>query len=403
MGLNNIAGYGKQVKRLSAVLDIVNCTDKYCVFDTALPKSLLLYGEIDVGKTFIARSFLDDCQRNVFEITDACDSAKKLKKIFKNAKKYAPSVVFIDEIDCCSEQMISAINKETEAVSGEDVFFVATFDVTEARPVSYLFPLRFDYQIEFLDAEFDDNCRIIDVVLADKKLSSNFNFEDMYYFAQDRTAEKLERAYSFAAAVAVYEGCESVTNDHFVKAFLELDKTPLANEYDRVTAYHEAGHAAVNMLMGGIPAYILLFGNDEGVFFTKRTVDKTFEDKKRRYLTSLGGKACEEVLLKSCSTGSYADLNKASKLLENDLSALASVGFEYYDSTECESYGYNDKLAQKVQQELQKYYDKAKQLIEQNSSLVIEITERLKEKHYLLHSELTQIYADYLKKNKICR
>lgn len=396
MGLKQIVGYEKEVKRLTAILDFINSPEKYRAFDTTLPKSLLLYGEIDTGKKFMAKALLDDCQRKVFTLPDSCNSWKKLNKFFKKVKKSSPSIVYVGELDGYSEGLFSALNDQMSEVDGDQVFLVATFDVTEERPLGYLGALRFDYSLNIPDPSFDDNCKIIKSLIADKKLSADFNVEDLCYFAQNRTAAKFEKAYNIAATIAVYDGSEYITNDHFVKAFYELDNTPVTAEFVEQVAYHECGHAAVNMLLGGIPAYITLFDNDEGVFFAKRSVDKTIDDKKRRYMTSLGGKASEEVFYNSCSTGSYGDLNKAAKSIESDLSELASLGFEYYDATQCSSYGYNDALAQKVQQELNRFYDQAKSLIEQNRPLVVALVEKLKEKHYLLHTEIVQIYTDYL-------
>ena len=395
--LGSVVGYDKQIRRLTEILNIVNHADRYETFDIETPKSLLLYGEIDVGKTFMARAFVDGCERNVFEITESCNSYKKLHKLFCEAKKYAPSVIFADEIDSCPEEMIALLAEEMASVNGRDVFLVATFDTDEKHSLSDLWSLNFYYRMEITDADFDDSCRIIDALLYGKKLEPDFNREDLYYFAQYRTAAKFEKACNSAALIAASEGSEFITTEHFVKAFTEIDEKFLATEFYNVTAHHEAGHAAVNMLMGGIPAYIIMFDNDAGEFYPKReTFDGALEDKIREYVTGLGGKASEEVMLNSCSTGSYTDLKETFKLIEADLSKLATAGFEYYNSPVRVSVDGNDRLVAKVQQQLTEYYDRTKSLIEQNRPLVCKIAEKLKEKPYILHSELTQLYTEYL-------
>ncbi len=115
--LGSVVGYDKQIRRLTEILNIVNHADRYETFDIETPKSLLLYGEVDVGKTFMARAFVDGCERNVFEITECCNSYKKLHKLFLEAKKYAPSVIFADEIDSCPEDMIAALAEEMASVN----------------------------------------------------------------------------------------------------------------------------------------------------------------------------------------------------------------------------------------------------------------------------------------------
>ena len=82
--LGSVVGYDKQIRRLTEILNIVNHADRYETFDIETPKSLLLYGEIDVGKTFMARAFADGCERNVLEITESYDSYKKLVRLCYN-------------------------------------------------------------------------------------------------------------------------------------------------------------------------------------------------------------------------------------------------------------------------------------------------------------------------------
>lgn len=94
-------------------------------------------------------------------------------------------------------------------------------------------------------------------------------------------------------------------------------------------------------------------------------------------------------------------MRRVSEEIEDDVKNLASQGFEYFDSTEYNSPAYNDFLAKKVQLDLQKYYDKAKELIVQNRPLIETLVERLKEKFYLLHSEICKIYNDYIASKNI--
>lgn len=88
-------------------------------------------------------------------------------------------------------------------------------------------------------------------------------------------------------------------------------------------------------------------------------------------------------------------MGRVREAIEDDVKVLASQGFEYFDSTEYNSPAYNDALAKKVQSDIQKYYDKAKELIIQNRLLIEAFVDNLKDKHYLLHSEIYKIYDDY--------
>ena len=98
-GLKDIIGFKKQVETLKYALDTVNNPKKYVDFGTALPKGLLIYGESETGKTFMAESFLEECERQVFVFEGGGDAEKEIKRLFKRAAKNAPSVIFFDDID----------------------------------------------------------------------------------------------------------------------------------------------------------------------------------------------------------------------------------------------------------------------------------------------------------------
>ena len=394
--LDKIIGYSKQVERLELVYDILESPERYRKFDTELPKNLLLYGAAGVGKTFMAEVLMEGCGRTPFCITETNCTPKKIKHIFRLAQKKAPSVIFIDDLDCYTQNFYEVLGKEMENADGEEVFFIATYDGEKDKMNSELSSLSFDFKIEIPAAEFDDKCKIFQAFFHDKLMDESFELYDFCCFAQDCLREELEDVYRMASVKAAHEGAERIGIDHLVKAYLELQETPLACDFTERTAYHEAGHAAVSLLLGETPACIVL--DDDGGYYCARVdFPKTSEEKEIRYLTGLGGKACEDVFFSSSGFGSYGDLEKVKNSLEHDLSDLAALGFEFFDATQCESYAYNDLLAKKVRDELDRYYQRVKKLIAENRSLVTAIAERLKEKHYLLHSEIVRIFDEYRK------
>ena len=227
-------------------------------------------------------------------------------------------------------------------------------------------------------------------------MEENFNIKDFCCFAQDWTYTEVKTAFNDAARLTVYERLEKISMQHLIKAGLTMKGYELAERFDEASAYHEAGHAAVSLLLGGDAACIVLHGRGGGFFKEKNWDTITYKDRERQYIVSVAGKASEEVFTGTSSIGSFSDLDRVSQAIEADVRALASQGFEYFDSTALNSPAYNDALAKKVQSDIQRYYDRAKELIVQNRTLIEAFVENLKNKFYLLHSEIYKIYDDYI-------
>lgn len=396
--INEILGYKKEVATLKSICDLLKNTEKYIKYGVKIPKGLLLYGEPGVGKTFMARALIEDSGRIPFYFSG--NGEKGVRQIFKKAKKAGYSVIFFDDIDYLPDGKVcpeyQQLSYELDEIEYGEVFVIATAEKLENLPGYLKGEDCFDIKIELSSPEFDDACKIFELAFKDKNVEESFNIKDFCSFAEDWTYPMVERLINHAALAAVYEGNEKITMRHLVQAALNLNETPLAEKYDRETALHEAGHAAVHMLLGGKAACLILT-EGEGYFKQKEFKDETYNDRERRYIVSVAGKACTELYYDASSLGASSDLQKVSEGLENDLSNLAVQGFVYYDAAkklDCPEF--NNKLAKSIQLNMQNYYDKARLLIEQNKPLVESIAEKLKEKHFLLSSELHKIYDDYL-------
>ena len=399
-GLKDIIGFKKQVETLKYALDTVNNPKKYVDFGTALPKGLLIYGESETGKTFMAESFLEACERQVFVFEGGGDAEKEIKRLFKRAAKNAPSVIFFDDIDRFKEndgysEIFELIDKEICCMERGKCFFVATAESFKDAPhrLDSLDIIR----TELEEPDYDDAVGLFKEFFKDKPIAEDFSVEDFCHFVADRTYNELRRVYNNAALTAVYEGSDTVTVTHLVKAELlsRDDDDELAEEFDESSAYHEAGHAAVHLLLGGEAACMVLTCNNGGYFREKGIKEENYEVLERRYVVGMAGKACEEIFKESCSIYCDTDLERTAKAVESDLKKLASKGFEFFNGTELNSPAYNDLLAKKVRCDLKNYYDRARELIENNKPLITAFVDALRVKFYLLRSEIKKIYEDY--------
>lgn len=398
--IKDILGYKKEVKKLNSICDFLKNTEKYIDFGVELPHCLLICGEKGVGKTLMAESLTIDCERDIFYVLVRNSDVKEIKKTFKMARKAANSIVLIDEIDYLDKEDDSDIYwqivRELDSCSKGDVFVVITADDKKYLPDYLLNEFDSDMIIELNSPKIVEACEIFKPIFDENKLNKDFDLNDFCCFAQDCSYSYAKETFNKAALLAIYEEQERISMQHLIKAGLLLKGYELATEFDTDTAYHEAGHAAVSLLLGGDAACIVLHGSGAGFFTEKHWEMKTYNDKERYYIVSVAGKACEEIFTGTSSIGSHTDLRRVSEEIEDDVKNLASQGFEYFDSTELNSPAYNDSLAKKVQSDLQKYYDTAKDLIVKNKPLIEMLVEKLKDNFYLLHSEIYDIYTNYL-------
>lgn len=394
--IKDVVGYRKEVKKLEYICDFLKNTDKYLDFGVELPNCLLICGESGVGKTLMATALMSDSGRKVFCVSGKGLETRDLKKLFKMARQAAKSIVLIDDIDYLDKDSdVYDQLYEGMRICANDVFVIVTADDKDYLPEHLLDEFSSDMVIELEPPKIYEACQIFKPIFDEEKVEENFDINDFCCFAQDWTYSNVEEAFNDACRLAVYERQNKVTMQHLIKAGLLLRCYELAEEFDEATAYHEAGHAAASLLLGGDAACIVLYGVGSGFFKEKNWDVKTYKDRERRYIVSVAGKACEEIFTGTSSIGSYSDLGKVSEAIEEDVRALASQGFEYFDSTVLDSPTYNDNLAKKVQSVMQKYFDKAKELIVQNRPLIEAFVEKLKEKHCLLHSEIYEIYNSY--------
>lgn len=401
--IKDIIGYKKEVKKLEYICDFLKNTDKYYNFGVDLPNCLLICGESGVGKTLIATALMNDCGRKVFCVSGRGLAVKTVKKLFKMARKSANSIILIDDIDYLDKDdniVYRQIADEMNKGEYGGVFVVATADDKDNLPKSFLSKFDSDMVIELDPPKIEEACEIFKPIFDEEKVEENFDINDFCCFAQDWTYSEVEDAFNDAGRLAVYERHEKISTQNLIKAGLMLKDYELAEEFDEATAYHEAGHAAVSLLLGGDAACIVLHGVGSGFFKEKDWEVKTYKDRERRYIVSVAGKASEEIFTGTSSLGSFSDLDKVSQAIEADVRALASQGFEYFDSTVLDSPAYNDALAKKVQSDIQKYYDNAKELIVENRLLIEAFVENLKDKFYLLHSEIYKIYNAYFASKK---
>lgn len=406
--IKDIIGYPKEVKKLESVCDFLKNTDRYGKFGVELPDSMLICGESGVGKTLMAGALADDCGREVFCVSGRSLTVKIVKKLFKAAKKSANAVVVVDDIDYKHKvddaDVFAQVLDELRKCQDGEVFAIVTADDKTHLPDFFSESFDADMVIQLTPPTIEEAREIFRPIFDKKRVDKKFDVNDFCCFAQDWTYSEVDNAFNAAARLAVFERCKRVCMPHLIKSCMTLKGYELAEQFDAAAAYHEAGHAAANLLLGGDAACIVLYGKSGGFFKEKNWDVKSYKDHERRYVVSVAGKAAEEIFMGIDSLGSSTDLSRVAQAIEADVRAFASQGFRYFDSTVLNSPDYNDALTRKIQSDIQRYYDAAKELITANRALVEALVEKLKDKFYLLHSEIYDIYNRYVaSKNQVAQ
>lgn len=398
ISFEDILGYEKQVAELKAICDYLKNTQKYKDMGVKIPDGVLICGESGVGKTLFANVLAAESGRTILSPLDK--NERGIGRTLKKALKNMPCVLVFDDLDYYPESLYPAIDDLLTELNGEDIFVISTVTEIEKLPESLLCCDAFDNRIVLNTPSFEDSKLIFKRFFSDKRVENNFNLEDFCYIAQDCSVSTVEDIYNDALIYAVHDGAKEVGMRHIFKAAMKWDEKSIASEFNESTAYHEAGHAVVSLLNGEEAAYVVLIEGGGGQYVEKNRLVKSYRDRQNDYLVAFAGNACEELFMGESAMGGYTDLGKVSQNIERDNKYLACQGFEYYDSTELNSPAFNDALAKKVQSDMQSYYNKAQKMCEENKPLVNALVEALKTNHYLLHSEIHNIYNKYLKSCK---
>ena len=410
---DKIIGYDSIKEELLQIVDIIHNKEVFEELGAKLPQGLLLAGDPGLGKTLMAKSFIEAAGIPSFTIRrdkGNDDFVGGITATFMKAKENAPSIVFLDDMDkfaneddrhCDTEEYV-AVQSGIDEVKGNDVFVIATVNDFGKLPRSLTRSGRFDRIIKVDSPTPEDSEKIIRYYLKDKKVG-DINFEDLAKMISYSSCAELESVLNEAAVYAGAQRKEKISMEDLVKAVLRLQyhspnnytKTSI-DELDR-TAWHEAGHLVVSeVLVPGSVGLISLrsSGRDSTGGFVHRC--KSLERRPHTVLVSLAGKVATEMHFGRCASGCYSDLSRAADVLREGICGNASMGLGLLDV----SHGYNDPtekyneiMERLIPAELESMMFKAKEILFANYDFLQKVHDALLEKDTLLYSEIQDIKA----------
>jgi ATP-dependent metalloprotease FtsH len=446
----DVAGCHIAKKELLELIDFLQNREKYTKLGAQLPKGALLYGPSGTGKTMIAKALAHEVSYNYIYVQGS-DFKKPLvglgpqsvKDLFQTARKNAPCIIFIDEIDSFAKKRGSdpgsgggSSHSEEDAVLNTflaeldgfkergDVFVMGATNRLSVIDDALLRPKRFDRIIHFKLPNVDERYEIIESYFNKMKVKSELNTPEYKKMLAKKSygfsGAQIFNMCNEACILAGKESGEEVIEKHVHEAldYIHLGKTEehikahLTDEEKRRTAYHETGHAIVAIVAKELenPTQISIVPHNKGSLgvtltpINEHKYSRTREDYIARLAMLLGGRMAEEIFIGNISGGAKDDLNKFNALVDDYFNS----GIEDIYLTDDNDYRSRKvKISEKYLEELEVkkrsfvtyVYEFTKQLLQDHNETIHTIAKELMEKEDMYEEDIEK-YLVYKEKNK---
>ncbi|PIZ00484.1 cell division protein FtsH [bacterium (Candidatus Howlettbacteria) CG_4_10_14_0_8_um_filter_40_9] len=402
----DVAGVKEAKEELNEIVEFLKHPKKFLNLGAKIPKGVLLFGPPGTGKTLLARAVAGEANVPFFSISGSefvemfvGVGASRVRDLFLKAKKNAPSIIFIDEIDAVGrqrgsglggshderEQTLNQILVEMDGFEqGTNVIVIAGTNRPDVLDPALLRPGRFDRRVVLDMPDIKDRIEILKVHAKNKPLAKETNLETIAKKTPGFSGADLENLLNEAAIFAARNNRKEVTKidlDEAVEKVLlgpERKSKILSPKEKEITAYHEAGHALVGHLLPHTdPIHkisIIARGMAGGVTWSLPQEDKHMISKSEledNLAMSLGGRAAEKIMFNEITTGAESDLRKATKMARQMVTeygmseALGSRVFGHKEELVFlgrelgEHKDYSDQTAYKIDEEVGKIISEA--------------------------------------------
>ena len=431
---DDVAGLEEEKGELIEIVDFLKRPEKYTKMGARVPKGVLLYGKPGTGKTLIAKAIAGEADVPFISMSGsefiemfAGLGASRVRKLFEKARKLAPCIVFIDEIDAIGSRRTSNSGAETENNqtlnqllvemdgfgSEETIIVLAATNRPEMLDKALLRPGRFDRQITIPTPDLKGRLEILKIHSKDKKLSDDVNLESIAEDTAGFTGAELENILNEAAIVATKSKHEEIENDDIEEAVkkvtvgLEKRERVISDKDKRLTAYHESGHAVVSrylptqtnvkevsIIPRGVAGGYTMYKSNEDKYYISKT------EMQEKLIALLGGRAAEKLVLDDISTGASNDIEVATQIARDMVTKygmsdiLGPIDFQGKEPYEMQMFGENigDKIGEEVKTLIDTAYNDAITLLKEHRDKLDKIAETLLQKEKINEQEFNQIF-----------
>jgi cell division protease FtsH len=438
----DVAGCNEAKEELVEVVDFLKNPEKYRVMGAKIPKGVMLVGQPGTGKTLLARAVAGEADVPFFNISGSefvemfvGVGASRVRDLFTKAKRNAPCIIFIDEIDAVGrhrgagmggghderEQTLNQILTEMDGFeTGTNVIVVAATNRPDILDPALLRPGRFDRKVVVDAPDLKAREEILKVHSRNKPIAKNVDFKKIAKGTIGFTGADLENIMNEAAILSAKTNKKTITSfeveQSIEKVLLGPEKKSriMSPKEKKLTAYHEVGHAVIGHLLPGCdPIHkvsIISRGMAGGVTWSRPDEEKSYVSKSHfedDLAMMLGGFVAEETFFGETSTGPSSDLQRATKIARSMITkyGMSSLGpivfgdsndeiflgrdFGHTKNYSEESAAKIDELTKKI---LEKAHDKAKEIITKHKKIMIEISEDLIKDENISGDELKKYF-----------
>ena len=441
---SDVAGEDEAKELLSEIVDFLHNPQKYRENGASMPKGALLVGPPGTGKTLLAKAVAGEAEVPFFSISGSefvemfvGMGAAKVRDLFKQANEKAPCIVFIDEIDTIGkkrdgagmgggnderEQTLNQLLTEMDGFDGsKGVVILAATNRPDSLDPALLRPGRFDRRIPVELPDLQGREEILKVHAKKIKIADSVRFDEIAKAAVGASGAELANIVNEAALRAVRDGRKFATQADFeesievVIAGYQKKNRVLSNKEKLIVSYHEVGHALVAAKQtDSAPVHkITIIPRTSGALGYTMQVDEqehflmTKEELENKIATFTGGRAAEELIFHSITTGASNDIEQATKLAramisrygmsdEFDMVAMENVSNQYLggDASLTCSFETQTLLDKKVVDVVRKQHEKATKILTDNIGKLHEIAKYLYEHETITGEEFMKILED---------
>ena len=439
----DVAGNESAKQDLTEIVDFLKSPKKYEKLGAKIPRGVLLAGEPGTGKTLMARAVAGEADVPFFSISGSEFAemfvgvgASRVRDLFSKAKKNAPSIIFIDEIDAVAhkrdarggagredEQTLNQILVEMDGFDNDSgVIVMAATNRVDMLDKALLRPGRFDRHVNVALPERKDRLEILKVYFKGKPVEENVDLEALAKKTAGSSGADLANIANEAAITAAREGHKAISNKDLTEAFERVAigperKSKVMNDKERkITAYHEAGHAVVgHVLPDSDPVHkvtIIPRGQTGGVTWFLPPEDRSYKsiyELKDILARAMGGRVAEKLIFgkDAVTTGASSDLKNVAELAKSMIVeegmgdgtrnlVFPSEATGYY--TISTGKPYSEKTAELIDVEIKKLSDeaarRAEEVLKANKAVLDKLAEELLAHETLEETELEPILKD---------
>ena len=440
----NVAGLKEEKEELEEIVDFLRAPKKYTRLGARIPKGVLLVGPPGTGKTLLAKAIAGEAGVPFFSISgsDFVEmfvgvGASRVRDLFEEAKKNAPCIVFIDEIDAVArrrgtgmggghderEQTLNQMLVEMDGFGvNEGIIVMAATNRVDILDPAIMRPGRFDRKVHVGRPDVGGREEILSVHAKNKPLGDDVDLKQIAQTTAGFTGADLENLLNEAAIIAAKEDRAYITQTDIKKAFVKVGigaekKSRVISEKEkRITAFHESGHAILFHLLpdvgpvysvsiiptgAGAAGYTMPLPERDDMFNTK---GKMLQD----IIVSLGGRVAEELVFDDITTGASQDIKQATRMAKDMVTKYGmseNIGLICYDNDDDEVFigrdlahtrGYGEGVATTIDLEVKRIidecYEKAKQMIAEHRDVLVACASLLLEKEKISQQEFEELF-----------